>query len=73
MPRTLNKTYYHYKITDKDTGISKYYRTLADIKSEYGLCRTSVYHRIAGNHKPVIYTNLIFERDYIPISEVQQN
>lgn len=73
MPRTLNRTYYHYKITDTDTGNFKYYKTLADIKNEYGICRTSVYHRIAGNHKPIIYPNLLFERDYIPVSEVEQN
>ena len=72
MPRGFNSSYYHYKITDKDTGNVKYYRTCEDIRIEYGICRTSVYHRIAGNHKALLYSNLLIERDYVPVGDIQQ-
>ena len=72
MPRTLNSSFYHYKVTDTDTGKVKYYKTCADITNDYGICRTSVYHRVAENHVPKLYPNLKFERDYIPVSEVQE-
>jgi hypothetical protein len=72
MPRGFNSSYYHYKITDKDTGNVKYYRTCEDIRIELGICRTSVYHRIAGNHKALLYSNLLIERDYVPVGDIQQ-
>lgn len=73
MPRTLNTGFYHYKVTDTDTGEERYFKTCDDIKNVYGICRTSVYHRVAGNHKPNLYKNLKFERDYTPVSEIENN
>ena len=43
-PRGANKVYYHYCITEKETGDKTYYKTLKDIRRELGISASNVYN-----------------------------
>ena len=47
MPRTTNKSNYHYEVFFKNNLgdiINKYYRTTKEISKEFGICRATIYN-----------------------------
>ena len=44
--RGINKSFYHYKVLNKVTGESNFYRTCKDITNEFGICRATIYNMI---------------------------
>jgi hypothetical protein len=49
MPRSINRSFYHYKVIFNDTNETKLYRTCQDICKEFNICRATIYNMI--NHE----------------------
>ena len=67
MARGLNKSYYHFILTDKQVNEPKFYKTCKEITKDYGLCKATIYNIINNKHRSIKYPNLNIEIYYQPI------
>ncbi len=71
--RSANKTHYHYKLFDKESNETKYFMTLNDITTDYGISRSNIYLMCKN---PEIdrrkYNNLNIEKVHIHYLVVEQ-
>ncbi len=66
--RGKNRTYYHYKITDNNTGESELFRTCQDITNKFGICRATIYNMVNRETKRSRKNrNITIEQFYQPI------
>ena len=71
--RSANKTHYHYKLYNKETNETKFYKTLNHITNEYGISRSNIYLMCKNpDVERRKYNNLKIEKVHIHYLVVEQ-
>lgn len=73
--RSVNKTHYHYKIFNRETNETKYYKTLNHITDEYGISRSNIYLMCKNNDTEINrrkYDHLNIEKIHLHYLVVEQ-
>lgn len=73
--RSVNKTHYHYKIFNRETNETKYYKTLNHITDDYGISRSNIYLMCKNNDTEVNrrkYDHLDIEKIHLHYLVVEQ-
>ena len=71
--RSANKPHYHYKLYNKETNETKFYKTLNHITNEYGISRSNIYLMCKNpDVERRKYNNLNIEKVHIHYLVVEQ-